>query len=158
MAWGQGKGRWGGRQDESEPPPLQLSFEGGEGKGKEKESLKKESAAGATPLRTILRTTPWEGTMVKKERPQGRRRRLWRWNWLSLTRVSSRDYTGWRGEEEWDDEVFEALGLSEDEDTLRDSLNHTAKNALGSFFRGRRTRGVEQSRVGGLPAPHDGPG
>ena len=32
-------------------------------------------------------------------------------------------------EEEWDDEVFEALGLSEDEDNFRDSLEHAAKNA-----------------------------
>ena len=42
MAWGQGKGRWGGRQDESEPPPLQLSLQGGEGK----ERRKKEGGEG----------------------------------------------------------------------------------------------------------------
>ncbi|CAE7246456.1 unnamed protein product [Symbiodinium sp. CCMP2592] len=37
-------------------------------------------------------------------------------------------------EEEWDDELLEALGVSEDEDTLRDSLEHAAKYAVTGWW------------------------
>ena len=71
MAWGQGKGRWGGRQDESEPPPLQLSLQGGEGKERRKkeggEGKEGEEVSPAAAEKAASSTEARPRSLLKKE-------------------------------------------------------------------------------------------
>ncbi|CAE7205793.1 unnamed protein product [Symbiodinium sp. CCMP2592] len=142
--WGRGKGQWHARPDESEPPPLRTAGKAPRKppKTKPKQKVKKEVKGGEPPDDDPPEgpdddgDTPeeWdeeeEGeeevpaddpTIEERGAPQG-------------STPAAAEAMSLGQEEEWDDDLLEALGVSEDEDTLRDSLEHAAKHAAPGWW------------------------
>ncbi|CAE7799530.1 unnamed protein product [Symbiodinium sp. CCMP2592] len=160
--WGRGKGQWFARPDDNEPPPLRTTPPEGEkgkkGEGKKgakgkkgqkkppkartKQKVKKEVKGGKTPdddppgdpdddggppdewdeEEEGEEEAPADDPAVEERgAPQG-------------STPAAAETLSPGQEEEWDDELLEALGVSEDEDTLRDSLEHAAKHAATGWW------------------------
>ncbi|CAE7762207.1 unnamed protein product [Symbiodinium sp. CCMP2592] len=148
--WGRGKGQWFARPDDNEPPPLRTTPPEGEkgkkGEGKKgaktKQKVKKEVKGGKPPDDDPPGNPDDDGgppdewdeeeegeeeapaddpAVEERGAPQG-------------STPAAAETLSPGQEEEWDDELLEALGVSEDEDTLRDSLEHAAKHAATGWW------------------------
>eukprot|EP00439_Symbiodinium_sp_Y106_P083304 s1083_g23.t1 len=131
MSWGQGKGRWTGRPDNSEPPPLQLSTLPEKGKKGEGKKGKGEKGQKVSPVEAEK-----EGPSNRKRRPAKKELKKERAGGPSgaegggVPPAAAERFSP--GAEEWATEEIEALGLSEDEDTLQNSFEH--KSAVPGWW------------------------